>query len=250
MRYQVIDAFKVKISQGEMELQPGQVITLPHDLAIRLLNEGRIKVFCYWLNNAVDDCQGTCSEGVGMKTNKECPHFKTYLKERLLKQLPSETREKTNSREVMSQKYNELAEWLHSHDLTSDEIKETLPGLYLDIQDVIERLDNAFIVEDLTGFQDALDRIKLLYTEALLKCGRNVAIKVYSELLGCHLWVVNTDQDMHTLRSQGIKEAIYTAGEIKKLKSMSKNDLKAVHEVKRVFENSKIEEVTKHNENL
>lgn len=42
MRYQVLEAFKVKTSKEEMELQPGQVITLPHDKAIRLLNEGKI----------------------------------------------------------------------------------------------------------------------------------------------------------------------------------------------------------------
>jgi len=43
MRYQVLHSFKVKTSQGEMQLQLGQVITLPHDKAIRLLNEGKVK---------------------------------------------------------------------------------------------------------------------------------------------------------------------------------------------------------------
>ena len=42
MKYQVLDTFTVKTSQGEIELQPGQVITLPHETAIKLLNEGKI----------------------------------------------------------------------------------------------------------------------------------------------------------------------------------------------------------------
>ena len=42
MRYKVLEPFRVKTSKEEMELQAGQVITLPQDKAIRLLNEGRI----------------------------------------------------------------------------------------------------------------------------------------------------------------------------------------------------------------
>ena len=42
MKYQVLEPFKVRTSQGEIELKPGQVVTLPHDKAIKLLNEGKI----------------------------------------------------------------------------------------------------------------------------------------------------------------------------------------------------------------
>ena len=119
MKHQILEAFKVKTSKEEMELQPGQVITLPQDKAIRLLNEGRIT---------------------------------------------------------------------------------------------------------------PIDK---------------VAYKVYSEILQAHLLVVETDQDMHSLRSQGITEAIYTEDEIKKLKGLSKDSLKEIHKVKETFEKSKIMEVTK-----
>ena len=70
-----------------------------------------------------------------------------------------------------------------------------------------------------------------------------VAYKVYSEVLQAYLWVVDTDADMHALRSQGITEAIYTADEIKKLKGIDKDSLRAIHKVKEVFENSKVEEI-------
>ena len=42
MKYKVLDSFKAQTDKGEMELRAGQVITLPHDKAIRLLNEGKI----------------------------------------------------------------------------------------------------------------------------------------------------------------------------------------------------------------
>jgi hypothetical protein len=93
-------------------------------------------------------------------------------------------------------------------------------------------------------------RIRLSKEEAipLIEAGKitpieKVAYKVWSEVLGCYLWVVDTDQDLHTLRSQGIKEAIYTGDEIQKLKGLDKDDLKEIHKVKEVFENSKVEQI-------
>lgn len=83
--------------------------------------------------------------------------------------------------EVIAEEYRGLTNWLHQFDLTVDELKETLPGLYQDIQDAIHSLDDAFANEDIPAFQDALNRVKMLYTEALFKCGRRVAVKVYSE---------------------------------------------------------------------
>lgn len=117
MKYKVLDSLKAQTTQGEMELQPGQVIALPHDKAIRLLNEGKIT---------------------------------------------------------------------------------------------------------------PIDKI---------------AFKVWSEILQAYLWIVDTDEDMHSLRYQGISGAIYTHHEIKELKKLSKDDLKATHKVKEVFPGSTIEEV-------
>ncbi len=119
MKYKVLDSFRALTSEGEMELQPGQVITLPHDKAIRLLNESKI----------------------------------------------------------------------------------TPIG--------------------------------------------KVAYKVYSDILQTTLWIVDTAQDMGNLRSQGIKKAIYSHDEIKKLNGLSKDSLKEIHKVKEVFENSKVEEISR-----
>ena len=117
MRYQVLEIFRVRTSKGEMELQRGQVLTLPQDKAIKLLNEGKVTI--------------------------------------------------------------------------------------------IEK----------------------------------VAYKVWSEILKAYLWVIADDEDMHTLRSQGVTDAIYKADEIRKLKGLDKGSLKEIHKVKEVFKESKVEEI-------
>ena len=117
MRYQVKKPFRVKTSQGEMELQPGQIITLSREKAIQLLNDGKI--------------------------------------------IPME----------------------------------------------------------------------------------RVAYRVYSNILQAFLWVVDTDEDTKALRNKNITEPIYTADEIRKLNGINKEDLKKIHKVKEVFEDSRIEDV-------
>jgi hypothetical protein len=71
------------------------------------------------------------------------------------------------------------------------------------------------------------------------------AYKVYSELLQAYLWVADSDEDMKTLRDEGITEAIYTADEIRKLKGMSKDYLREIHKVKAVFPESVIKDIQK-----
>lgn len=95
-------------------------------------------------------------------------------------------------------------------------------------------------------------KIKLSGDEAipLIQNGKitpieRVMYKVYSELLGGYLWIVDTDKDMHSLRSQGVSEAIYTEDEIRKLKGISKSSLKEIYKFKEVFEKSKVEEIKK-----
>jgi hypothetical protein len=76
--------------------------------------------------------------------------------------------------EVMEEKYIGLVDWVHRYDLGCDELKEVLPRLYVDIQNTIETLDNAFYNEDLKGFEDSLNRVKMFYTEALFKQKRRI----------------------------------------------------------------------------
>lgn len=43
MKYQVLDSFKAQTRQGETELKAGQIITLPEDLAGRLIETGKVR---------------------------------------------------------------------------------------------------------------------------------------------------------------------------------------------------------------
>jgi hypothetical protein len=42
VKFRVLESLKVKTPEGERELQPGEIITLPRDKAIELINQGRI----------------------------------------------------------------------------------------------------------------------------------------------------------------------------------------------------------------
>jgi hypothetical protein len=83
--------------------------------------------------------------------------------------------------------------------------------------------------------------VQLITTGKIMPIGR-VAYRIYSEILQAFLWVVDTDEDMKALRGKNVTEPIYTADEIRKLKGIDKEDLKKIHKVKEVFENSKIED--------
>jgi hypothetical protein len=72
---------------------------------------------------------------------------------------------------------------------------------------------------------------------------KRIAYRIYSEILGSYLWIVETDQDLHTLKSRGISEPIYAGDEIQKLQGLSKDSLKELHKVKEIFQDSKIEEI-------
>lgn len=66
-----------------------------------------------------------------------------------------------------------------------------------------------------------------------------VAYKIYSELLGCYLWVIETDRDLADIQAD---EAFYTKDEIRKLHGIDKNTLKVIHEAKAML-NGTIERV-------
>ena len=88
-----------------------------------------------------------------------------------------------------------------------------------------------------------------LIQDGLIQPIEKVVYKVYSEILQAYLWVVDTDQDMHSLRSQDITEAIYTGNEIRKLKGLGKDSLKEIHKVKEVFPESIVDEIKDGKEN-
>ena len=83
--------------------------------------------------------------------------------------------------------------------------------------------------------------VQLINTGKIIPIGR-VAYRIYSEILEAFLWVVDTDEDIKSLRDRNITEPIYKADEIRQFKGITKEDLKKIHKVKEVFEKSKVEE--------
>ncbi len=66
------------------------------------------------------------------------------------------------------------------------------------------------------------------------------AYKIYSKILDDFLWLVATDEEMQKLIIKGIKEPIYTHNDIKTMDGISKETLRKIHTVKRVFPGSTV----------
>ncbi|MGE5444485.1 MAG: hypothetical protein ACM3SR_07775 [Ignavibacteriales bacterium] len=82
--------------------------------------------------------------------------------------------------------------------------------------------------------------ISLLRLSELSK--RNIAIKIYSEVLGCEIWLCGNEEMAAQLRQDDPGAMIYTANEMRKLLRLNPNseDLKRIHTVKTLFNSSKI----------
>lgn len=68
-----------------------------------------------------------------------------------------------------------------------------------------------------------------------------VAVKMYSPILGGYLWVVQDNDDWPGLKEK--EEPVYDAQEIKEIhgKGLTPEELKAVHEVKKAFKGSRVD---------
>ncbi len=74
--------------------------------------------------------------------------------------------------------------------------------------------------------------------------------RIYSEILNDYLWIVEIDHDKGQLLSEGVQEPIYTHDEIKEMKGkrIPKDHLEQIHECKRVFKKSIVEDVKRKGE--
>lgn len=87
--------------------------------------------------------------------------------------------------------------------------------------------------------------LKLL-SEGKISPVERVAYRVFSEALQAFLWIVDTDEGRKALQtSEKVTEAIYTADEVRNLKGVDRDGLKAIQAAKEVFQDSKVERVTR-----
>lgn len=90
------------------------------------------------------------------------------------------------------------------------------------------------------AFSTNLDQIRKLRLSELAR--RNIAIKIYSKILGCELWLCGKEHMAAQLRQGDPEIAVYTANEMRKLMGLNPNseDLKRIHTVQTLFNSSKI----------
>jgi len=58
-----------------------------------------------------------------------------------------------------------------------------------------------------------------------------IAVKVWSEALQAHLWVVADEADIGIFTTHGLRGEFYTEDEIQKLNCMDRDSLKALHTI-------------------
>lgn len=71
---------------------------------------------------------------------------------------------------------------------------------------------------------------------------RNIALKIYSEVLGCEIWLCGTEEMSNQLTQDNPETTIYTANEMRNLLRLypTPEVIKRIHNVKSLFNRSRI----------
>ncbi len=80
--------------------------------------------------------------------------------------------------------------------------------------------------------------ISLLTLTELSK--RNMAIEIYSEILGCYIWLCSNDKMVRDVKRDDPEAVTYTVDEIRHLIQLRPEDIKRIHETKTVFPGSQV----------
>ncbi len=151
---------------------------------------------------------------------------------------------------VICEKIETFTEWLTEHRATDvlHRLQTGFPGLHDAILDSHGLIDKHRESGNLGGLTETTERIKGLYSHAfdlIADKKTRTAYRIYSRVLECHLWVVADEKELETMREEGISEPIYTQGDIEKMKEkgLTREGLKAIHEVKKVFDRSRVEDI-------
>lgn len=88
--------------------------------------------------------------------------------------------------------------------------------------------------------KQGLGDVSLLTLSQLAK--RNMAIEIYSEILGCEIWVCSNEKIETQVKEDDPEAVCYTASEMIKLLRLNPTpeDIKRIHEAKSVFNGSRI----------
>lgn len=71
---------------------------------------------------------------------------------------------------------------------------------------------------------------------------RNIALRIYSEVLGCEIWLCSSEEMAAQIKEDDPGSVTYTVDELRKLYSLkpSPEDLRGIYNAKTVFPGSKI----------
>jgi hypothetical protein len=71
---------------------------------------------------------------------------------------------------------------------------------------------------------------------------RNIALKIYSEVLGSEIWLCSSEEMAAQLRQDDPEAVTYTVDELRKLYKLQPfpEDLRGIHNAKTIFPGSKI----------
>lgn len=112
----------------------------------------------------------------------------------------------------------------------------------------IERL-NTTLVE----FEDAIvfnsNMVPEISLTEFARC--NIALKIYSSVLNCHVWFCSDEEIANQVRRDGPESSTYTVDEIMNLIKLKPNpdELRRIHNAKEVFVDSKIVDCSLDGEN-
>ena len=59
----------------------------------------------------------------------------------------------------------------------------------------------------------------------------HVAVKIWSEPMQAHIWVVADEEDIKVFKIHGLTDTIYTADEIQSLNCLDRDSLKDLHAI-------------------
>lgn len=70
----------------------------------------------------------------------------------------------------------------------------------------------------------------------------DIGIRVFSEVLGCEVWLCSNEEMAYQIRQDSPRAVVYTADELRKFKKLepSPDDLRAIHSTKAVFDKANI----------
>lgn len=99
--------------------------------------------------------------------------------------------------------------------------------------------ENAQVRSETLSFTN-LDHILQLRLSELAR--RDIAMKIYSEILNCELWLCSNNDMAAQLKQDDAETVIYTVDELRRLIKLNPDpeELKAIHNIKSVFPASTI----------